>query len=181
MDREKSRQLWTLDASGAVTTSVELQGIRIEDLERAADGSLYAAGSFGGMVTVGGMPLMSVDFASDGILIKLTAAGVVEWVTTTGAMLLDTLRGVSVADDGRVYVTGSVQAGATMTSVDGNDQVTANADLASLLAVYDADGNLASVFASDGTQTEDGWPISMGGAGVVVGGSASVVSGHHVL
>ena len=86
--------------TGASGTTVKNERVAVD-----AAGNVFVAGTFTGTVNFGPSALTAKGNA-DIFVMKLSSAGVVQWVVSGGGTSAETLNGIFAGADGEVYVTG---------------------------------------------------------------------------
>ena len=86
--------------TGASGTTVKNERVAVD-----AAGNVFVAGTFTGTVNFGPSALTAKGNA-DVFVMKLSSAGVVQWVVSGGGTSAETLNGIFAGADGEVYVTG---------------------------------------------------------------------------
>jgi hypothetical protein len=138
-----------------------------------ATGNRYITGSFQNLATfgTGSSAVRITSRGQDDIFVaKYDAAGALIWARQAGGSLADQGRGIAVAGDGSVYVTGRF---ATLASFVGSSvRLSAEGASDSFVARYDRDGTLLWAFRAGGTVTDNGLAIA------VDSGSNALVTGN---
>lgn len=144
-------------------------GLSGEGLGMATDpaGNAYTVGS------VGAPALFDADTTAshfaDAFIAKYDAAGIIQWVRTGGAELVDQVNDVVVDGAGNAYVTGFFTTNGPNPSVNFDGTViTGLGSLDLFLAKYDAAGTLQWVRTGGGTQAEEGRGVAITAAGLIV-------------
>lgn len=130
-------------------------------------GNAYSVGS------VGDPALFDEDTAAshfaDAFIAKYDAAGIIQWVRTGGADLVDQANDVVVDADGNAYVTGFFTTnGPNPTVTFGDTVLTGSGSMDLFLAKYDANGHLQWMRTGGGAQAEEGRGVALTTSGLVV-------------
>jgi hypothetical protein len=80
------------------------------EVAQDAAGNVYMTGSFRGSITVGDDDYTAMA-NTDGLLVKFSPTGAIEWSRTFGTAEFDSASDVVATSDGRVFVTGSIGSG----------------------------------------------------------------------
>ncbi|RME41564.1 MAG: hypothetical protein D6788_00990 [Planctomycetota bacterium] len=142
------------DAAGNVISARSFAGDTDEEMSALAidstTGDIYAAGSFGGILTLGSTVLTTAG-SLDVFLTKLDANGNVLWARRAGGSDLDAATGLGIDAAGNVFVGGFFRGTSTF------DNVTLTSGVFDdiFLARYDPNGNVvwAQSFGVDGFDT----------------------------
>jgi hypothetical protein len=159
--------------TGASGTTVKNERLAVD-----AAGNVLVAGTFTGTVNFGPASLTAKGNA-DIFVMKLSSAGVVQWVVSGGGTSAETLNGLFVGADGEAYVTGGFfGASATFGALPLAAQ-TSGSNRDAFLGRISAAGAWQWVTAAGGSSTDQGRSIAAAGTGVLwwggnFQGSASV-------
>lgn len=145
--------LWARSATGAADQWAYDVGVD-------GDGSVYITGSFFGSLDFGNTALSSSG-SLDLFLAKYDGAGNLVWATSAGGADGDS--GYRIAIDGvnDIHLTGSFRSTATF----GPFMLTSAGSADVLLAKFDSEGNVLSVDAGGGSDTDLGYGIDVDGEG----------------
>lgn len=124
---------WIATLGDRAGTTDEGYGIAIDSL-----GNVYVAGT-------------TASRATDGLVAKYNASGLIQWQRTLGGVLSDAFKNVAVDSSGNVYVSGFNE----------------NAVAAALIAKYDTSGTLQWQRTLDGLSSEDSRSIAVDSSGNV--------------
>jgi hypothetical protein len=135
-----------------------------------AAGNRYLTGSFESQATFGtggGAPRLSSRGVDDAFVARYDPAGAIVWARQIGGQLSDSGRGIAVAGDGSVYVTGLFAAVARF-----DDPVTRRSAGQSdaFVAKYSAGGQLEWAARAGGAATDSGFGVAVAGDEIVVAG-----------
>ena len=124
----------------------------IKSVEETRDGGYIAGGYFYGNIQVGDITLESIDGNDDGMLIKYSSEGEVEWATSVGGSSSDYIYSVAGTSDGG-YIAGGyfysskIQVGDTTLTSNGNQD--------GMLIKYKQDGTVEWAKNMGGTRSDD--------------------------
>jgi len=155
--------VWKLDAAGNSIWARSWGGTNNDvpyGLALSPDGSVCTTGQFSGMAYFGGSTLTSAGGA-DVFVSKLDAAGNFMWIKSFGAAQDDVGYGISVAQDGTVYTTGSFQSSPDFDPGTGVHQLTSAGSTDVFLWTLHANGGFVAASRYGGTGADVGLAVAV--------------------
>ncbi len=153
--------LWLMGIGGTQTESAD-------DIDVDPQGNLYVAGTTNGNITLGQQTLNAIG-GTDGVLVKVTPAKVIEWAQLIGGSGNDNCTGISIDNTGNVMTTGIF----SQTVSFGNNALTSRGGTDVYVAKMNANGNAQWVKQAGSTSDDNVESISHNGAG------GAVITGSH--
>ena len=158
------------NSEGEVEWAKSFGGSRDDEIQSVAettDGGIIVVGDFSGTIQVGNETLDSVNFASDGFIIKYSRKGEVEWAKSFVGVESDYINIAAETFDGGViaggYFSGTIQVG--------NETLTSNGGYDGLIIKYSSEGKVewakniggsSSDYINSVAETNDGRVIAGG-------------------
>jgi hypothetical protein len=140
-----------------------------QDIVVDSAGNRYLTGSFRERATFGaasGAVTLTSRGQDDAFIVKLDATGALVWVRQIGGIMMDQGRGLALAGDGSLYVTGLFNA--TANFVGSNVRLSSRGQSDIFIARYSRDGELIWALRAGGTATDNGVRIAVDGSGNAV-------------
>lgn len=161
-DAQMLHYVWALGATGAVNND------RANSIQTDASGNMYIMGSYSSPLLTFGSNVMTNAglITSDMFLLKLNAAGTVQWAKSAGGGLSDEPRAMAADASGSVYAVGDFSS-ATM-NFSGN--ILTNSSILSedmFIVKYDASGNVVWAKNGSGTGSEHAYAVATDASGNV--------------
>ena len=150
-----------ITVTGASGTIVKNERVAVD-----STGNVIVAGTFTGTVNFGPSTLTSKGSA-DVFVMKLSSAGVVQWVTSGGGTSAETLNGLLVGADGEVYVTGAFYGSSATFGTLPLAAQTSGSHRDAFLGRVSAAGAWQWVVAAGGSSNDQGRAIAPSGAGAL--------------
>jgi hypothetical protein len=136
-----------------------LNGIAVDDL-----GNAYATGSTGSFdfpVTPGAYDTTFSGAPGDGVIVKLTSAGRIDYGTFFGKQDADSGRAIGVDGDGNAYVTGAAGGSGFPTTADAFDKTYNGLGDAFLMKLNSTGSALVYSTFLGGSKSDQGWGIAV--------------------
>jgi hypothetical protein len=105
------------------------------------DGGVIAAGTFSGMIDLGGEPMLAVG--KDGFVVKFDATGLHQWAWQTPSRGDEAINDIAIASDGSIVVTGIFSSSFSFETF---SLTAAEAPLTSMVIVLGPDGVVSDAF-----------------------------------